>query len=195
MQLTVADVNFFRKLTLNTNKNKRPNTNNNEGVNPDILNTRVNKLYVFARNKLRIEHNIKCLRETSELLDNPVALFRTNYTGGPKRLGKPVKKHFIVSGSNDNSPNRTKFCVGCKVSIQGRNFMPQWGLYNSVMGTVVEIHFTQEIGAVNPPNPNHGDLCDYVVVNFPAYKGPVWDPLHPKQVPIPIVNQRCQYGC
>ena len=59
--------------------------------------------------------------------------------------------------------------MGAKAAINLRNFCPLWGLHNGACGTVVEIVFAKGT------NPNHGDLPQYVVVEFPNYTGPAWD--------------------
>lgn len=85
-------------------------------------------------------------------------------------------------------------CIGCIVNLSGRNFYPEWGLYNGSMGIVEEIHF--DASDENPnPNPNCGDLCSYVVVRFPKYTGPPWDPANPQSVPVPIAHESCKHGC
>lgn len=103
-------------------------------------------------------------------------------------------------------------CVGSKVAIKGRNFHPRWGLYNGAIGTVKHIHFIEKDG--QQPNPNENDLPDYIVVHFPQYKGPTWNPDEPKvsnnvfqfifktllisvsfiyqDVPLPCVTEKCQ---
>jgi hypothetical protein len=60
------------------------------------------------------------------------------------------------------------------VAIEGRNFKPRWGLYNGAIGTVEQICYSEG------ESPNEGHLPKYIVVNFPQYKGPVWDKKNPK---------------
>ena len=187
-ELTVDDVNLFKRLHIN-----------NHNIDKNSLRERLSKaLYVFANTAPKIEHNRRRLKETSDYSGNPVAVLRARYTGGPGRINKPVRWHFAERNSNDvinfKTPERCLICVGCKVSVCGRNLCPEWGLFNGAMGTVTEIHFraTEDNAA---PNPNNGDMCSYVVVNFPGYKGPVWDKKEPKCVPIPVVTERCSKGC
>ena len=71
--------------------------------------------------------------------------------------------------NNDNCPTGTLFCTHSLVQICGRNFRPRWGLHNGAIGTVVEIIFPKGC------TPNDDDLPSYVVVDFKAYCGPVWD--------------------
>ena len=153
---------------------------------------------MFANRAPKELHNLLWLKKTSDTSGNPVALFRTTYRGGPRRLHKAVKRHFLFSADSGRDQtkalDRTRLCVGCKVSICGRNLKPEWGLCNSAVGTVKEIHFSCKDDGSHP-NPNNNDMCDYVVVHFPGYKGPVWDKHNPACVPVPAVNERCRYGC
>ncbi len=81
-----------------------------------------------------------------------------------------VKSHFHDdSGVTEYTP----ICRKCLVSIQGRNFMPKWGLFNGAVGTVMEIIYEKG------NNPNHGDLPTAVIVDFPGYIGPIWDKNNP----------------
>jgi hypothetical protein len=59
-------------------------------------------------------------------------------------------------------------CRGARVQISGRNFEPDWGLYNGAVGTVVEIVFNEN------ENPLDGTLPQYILVDFPQYRGPSW---------------------
>ena len=190
--LEKKDVMLFRKLHID-----------NPDINTGVLAEKKRKaLYVFANCVPRDDHNLLCLQTVSEELNNPVAVLRAHYSGGPKQYGKPIKKHFLdtgdLTGNKMKTPDRAVVCVGCKVSICGRNFMPEWGLYNSAIGTVEEMHFSkirEEEDTYRQPNPSVGDLCDYVVVDFPGYTGPAWDPSHPTYVPVPVITERCNKGC
>ena len=93
-------------------------------------------------------------------------------------------------------PRATTICRGCKVAIKGKNFNPEWGLFNSAIGTV------QEIVYKNDESPNEGHLPCYVAVEFPSYTGHLqangghcWDKNNPQVIPIPIVTARCKKGC
>jgi hypothetical protein len=66
------------------------------------------------------------------------------------------------------------------VAILNVNILPEIGLYNGAIGTVVEIVYQHK-----PERPNdkeHNHLPDYVVVNFPNLKLPAgippWTGLH-----------------
>ena len=74
----------------------------------------------------------------------------------------------------------TDICVGARVAISNVNILPEVGLYNGAIGTVVEIVYNNR-----PEGPNdkeHYHLPDYVVVDFPNLKLPdgipPWDKNH-----------------
>ncbi len=66
------------------------------------------------------------------------------------------------------------------MAISNVNILPEIGLYNGAIGTIVEIlHQDRPEG---PNNKEHNHLPDYVVVSFPYLKLPAgilpWDKLH-----------------
>ena len=68
----------------------------------------------------------------------------------------------------------TLLTKGLPVMLQGTNYHNPWGLYDGAGGIIVEIVFAEN------HNPYNGNLPLYVVVQFPFYKGPVWDTNNPK---------------
>jgi PIF1-like helicase len=122
-------------------------------------------VYVFWTNEKRVRHNFHRLSLMSSA-HNPTAIIKP--TGCNAKTGKSIASHF------DSSITASLVCVGAKVCIQGKNFLPQWGLFNGVCGTVQEIVFAEG------DNPNHGKHPKYVVVTFPQYVGPTWDLDNPK---------------
>ncbi len=66
------------------------------------------------------------------------------------------------------------------MEISNVNILPEIGLYNGAIGTVVEIVYQDR--PEGPNNKEHNHLPDYVVVNFPNLKLPArippWDELH-----------------
>ena len=140
-------------------------------------------LHVFANVAPKEEWNIRKLHDLHNK-QNPVAKLRPKYVGRNK-INKAIMSHFY----DTTSPSVTKCCIGSWVSLAGRNLMPKWGLYNGARGRVIEFDFETN------QNPNDGDLPGYTVVDFPFYKGPVWDRKHPTHVPIPVVRERCSKGC
>jgi hypothetical protein len=136
-------------------------------------------IYLYYTNEKRIRHNMQKLSMESSA-DRPVAVMPAHGYGA--LTGKPLSRHF-----DSQSPTSAMLCVGAKVAIDGRNFIPLWGLHNSACGTVVEIIF----GEGN--SPNNGDLPLYIVVDFPLYCGPPWDLDNPSHVPIPPIKYGCKY--
>ena len=144
--------------------------NNNNFTNLQRKEIQQDAMYVFAKKEPMKEHNISCLKEiTNE--NNPIARIESHSTSAIQGQSKGIASHF---DSNNNLPNKTTICRNAMVSIIGRNFMPEWSLYNGVIGTVEDIIFAPG------DNPNHGDLPLFVVVNFPTYTGPIWDKNNPK---------------
>ena len=112
-----------------------------------------------------------------------VVQFATN----TKKKNVSEFKHF----KDNNLPRATTICRGCKVAIKGKNFNPEWGLFNSAIGTV------QEIVYKNDESPNEGHLPCYVAVEFPSYTGHLhangghcWDKNNSQVIPIPIVTAK-----
>jgi hypothetical protein len=122
-------------------------------------------LFISANREPVDEYNFRRLATICSE-ENPVAIIRSITKG---RKGEGVSSHF-----DSGCPSTAHLCIGAKVSLQGRNFNPAWGLFNGSIGVVQEIVFSP--GA----NPNDGDQPLYVVVEFNSYCGPVWDTKHPK---------------
>ncbi len=74
----------------------------------------------------------------------------------------------------------TDICIGARVAILPVNFLPEAGLYNGVIGNVVEIVYQDR--QIEPNDKQHYHLPDYVVVDFQHLKLPSnmapWDKLH-----------------
>lgn len=125
-------------------------------------------LYVFTTHEEKNQHNIRRLQETSSE-ENPVAKIEVKQHGKAKD-GLGSKTHF----KEYRKLKTPIFCRNTQVKIQGRNFKPLWGLFNGSIGKVVDIIFGKNA------NPNHGQHPDFVVVEFPLYIGPIWNPEYPK---------------
>ena len=112
-------------------------------------------IFIFATKKDAYQHN---MNQLSQLVNgtNPLCIIKT------KKIGQTQKYE-------DLPPPTIGICRGARVAIRGKNFKPEWGLFNGSVGTVISIHFS------NNKNPNNDDLPDYVVVDFPNYIGPVWN--------------------
>ena len=181
---TDADANTILKLDVNRlTQDKRKELENSPTT-----------IHLFAFNHDRIELNMHKLCAMSNTT-NPVAIIKARvvqFTTNTKRKNVSEFKHF----KDNNLPRAATICRGCKVAIKGKNFNPEWGLFNGAIGTV------QEIVYKNNESPNEGHLPCYVAVEFPSYTGylqangsHVWDENNPQVIPIPIVTARCKKGC
>ena len=146
--LSEQDAEFFCQFALND-----PSKFSEKEAN--FLKNQPDTMFLFANNEDREKHNEKALF-LAHSEEFPLAVIRDQMFN---IHGKKVpKKHFETS-SNSMVPVST-LCIGAKVQITGKNFKPQWGLYNSAMGIVRDIVFKKE------QNPNLGHLPEYVLVEF-----------------------------
>ena len=144
-------------------------------------------MYIYANKKPMQEHNLKKLREEHSP-ENPVArIHATTLNNGKKYRG--ATKHFGRKNQANAIPSVVNICRGAKVQITGKNFEPDWGLYNGSIGTVKEIVFEEN------QHPLDGCHPLYVIVDFPQYCGPAWMKENPKWVPIPTIELNCEKHC
>ena len=132
-------------------------------------------IYLFFRNARRIRRNLEMISEL-HTADNPIAIVRPQSARAGQ--SKAVSVHF-----SGNTPTAAFLCIGAKVCLDNKNYCPLRGLYNGACSIVDEIVFAKG----ESPNTTHQPA--YVVVNFPAYTGPVWDDANPT-VRIAL-SQRC----
>jgi hypothetical protein len=99
-----------------------------------------------------------------------------------KRL-KSAKSHTF--STNMIAPT-TMLCRGANVSLECRNFIPEWGLFRNAHGKIIEMIFD------DGDDPNSGKQPRYVIVDFPGYTGPKWMSDHPPWVPIPTTTLCCE---
>ena len=118
-------------------------------------------MYVFANKDPMNEHNIERLAEMSSE-ENPVAVCKPCFNSSKLNKTSSIKKHF----EKDKIPPASLLCRGAKVAIIGKNFEPDWGLFNGSLGTVDEIVFAKNA------NPNDGDFPLYVAVDSRNIKDP-----------------------
>ena len=149
--LSEEQVNRLRRLHINNFSSNDMNT-----INEDAT-------YVYANKDNCAEHNAQCLSRivTDE---NPLAILK------PKFSGSNSKKNLF---KNEDNAKPALLCIDAKVCIRGKNFQPQWGLFNGAVGKVLYIHFKED------ENPNLGDLPEYIIVDFKGYKGPPWNENYP----------------
>ena len=140
-----------------------------------------NAVYLFYHNAKKDQHNYEMLAQQSDSL-NPVARLLPNSTS--HHGTKAIRSHF-----NSASPDSVYLCRNAAVCLAEKNIYPSWGLHSGACGRVDEIVFKEGT------NPNNGDMPLYIVVDFPLYKGPIWDIDNPTAVPIPFSTYRCRYQC
>lgn len=140
--------------------------------------------YVCANKKEVIEHNWNRLREEHSNT-NPVARIQTQTINNGTRYRGTAK---CLRKESDIEPI-LNICRGARVQIRGKNFEPDWGLYNGAIGHVVEIIYEKN------SSPLDGSIPEYVVVDFPQYRGPPWIQEKPSWIPIPPLEVKCRKHC
>lgn len=130
------------------------------------------------------EHNREQLKQQHSA-KNPIArLLATTSSRGKQYRGR------AKCMKNESSVEPIlNICQGARVQISGKNFEPDWGLYNGAVGTVVEIVFNEN------ENPLDGTLPQYILVDFPQYRGPSWISEKPTWIPIPSIEMNCSNYC
>ena len=146
-----------------------------------VLDIEAGAIHLFFTNEKRCSHNLKHLAKVNSNA-NPTAVLQPISASSTR--GKGTRSHF----SKELNPPAL-LCRGVPVCIKNRNFLPLYGLHNGACGFVEEIVFAKG------RNPNEGDLPEYVVVDFPLYKGPAWDKRKPTRIPVPMCNAPCKYRC
>jgi ATP-dependent exoDNAse (exonuclease V) alpha subunit len=161
--------------------------NDHRFTEEDRKKIRENAMYIYANKAPMQEHNRQKLKEQNSE-DNPVARIHTTTTTKSKKY-RGVTKHFRQQQNQTAIPSVVNICRGAKVQLTGKNFEPDWGLYNGSIGIVKEIVFKEN------ENPLEGFQPDYVIVDFPQYCGPQWMAVEKTWVPIPVVEMNCDKHC
>ncbi len=99
-----------------------------------------------------------------------------------KKLQNGRERHAIRSHFDPKAYIRhTDLCVGSHVALRNWNILPQAGLYNRSIGTLIEIVYKDN--PIGPNDKQHCHLLDYIVVDFPHLTLPPyiepWDTNHP----------------
>ena len=148
----------------------------------EIQKIKEHALYLFATNAPKNAFNKEKLLEVSGT-DNPVAVCRSEDTTTKKGFRKSAHLQECYDLKT------TYLCRGASVELYKTNLKPKYGLFNGAMGKIVDIIFhTNE-------SPNEGFLPKVVIVDFPQYCGPAWDPNYPTHVPILPLERNCKYNC
>ncbi|XP_066910881.1 uncharacterized protein [Clytia hemisphaerica] len=136
--------------------------------------------------------NVICLTETwKEASSYNRRVLNSTMTNGERTICAEFKStgygkhHNSARESMSQIPNRTTIAVGCRVILtRNQGCMTRLGLNNGAIGKVVSIIYKTNI---KPPQ-----MPEIVVVDFPRYKGPVWDENHPTWVPITANIVTCE---
>ncbi len=128
-------------------------------------------MWLYAKNMDRDKTNMDMLIQTSKNNKVPVARldchFETNWIARSSHQESTACINYFDARTYDS---HTDICVGARVAILNVNILPEIGLYNGAIGTVVEIVYQDR-----PEGPNdreHNHLPDYMVINFPNLKLP-----------------------
>ena len=138
-------------------------------------------MWLYAKDMDKDKTNMDMLIQTSKKNKVPVARldchFETNRIARSSHQQPTACINHFDARTYDS---HTDICVGARVAISNVNILPEIGLYNGAIGTVVEIVYQDRPKGPNDKEHNH--LPDYVVVNFPNLKLPAgippWDKLH-----------------
>ena len=136
-------------------------------------------MFLYSKREQVADKNRDTLIETSKNKKVPVA--RMDYWYETKKQQNKKERCAYRSHFNMQSfVQSNEFCVGLRVALKHWNILPSAGLYNGVMGTVVEIVCLNLVG---PNNKEHYDLPDSAVVDFSRFNLPYnthpWDSKHP----------------
>jgi len=138
-------------------------------------------MWLYAKNMDKDKTNIDMLIQTSKKNNVPIARLDCHY----ETNRAPTSDHqqpTVCMGHFDvrSYDKTTDICVGARVAISNVNILPEAGLHNGAIGTVVEIVYNNR--PEGPLDKEHYHLPDYVVVDFPNLKLPPgippWDPYH-----------------
>jgi hypothetical protein len=91
----------------------------------------------------------------------------------------------------DCLPPRVNLCKTANVQLTGCSPIPSWGLYHRSKDTVIDIIFAPD------QSPNNNNLPLYVLVDFPQYCGPAFDPQYPTYICIAPITMpyKFQHCC
>ena len=149
----------------------------------DFIENHNKTIYLYTNNADKNKKNNERLIEVSKRQNVPVARLDCWFDTNKLQNGKE-RRAKISHFDPDSYVKHTDICVGSKVSIKTVNFLPEVGLYNGAIGTVIEIVYNNN--PIGPNDKQHDHLPDYVVVDFPHLNLPEhirpWDLNHPTAV-------------
>ena len=99
-----------------------------------------------------------------------------------------LMEDFAEKDSMSQIPNVCIVATGCRVVLtKNQKSMTKLGLNNGAIGTVVAIVYNK---GKKPPT-----FPEFIVVDFPKYKGPPMYEEHPTWVPITVNTVHCEHKC
>ena len=153
-------------------------------------------MWLFSNNADVRKKNVEKLVSTSKTKEVPVARLDCWYDTNKLQNGK--ERHARRSHFDPKAYIRhTDLCVGARVALRNWNILPQAGLYNGSIGTLVEIVYKDN--PIGPNDKQHCHLPDYIVVDFPhlilpPYLKP-WDTSHPTVRHQQFYRTSCYHHC
>lgn len=136
-------------------------------------------MHLYTNNADKDAKNVEKLVQTSRTRNVPIARLDCWYDTVKLQNGsenRVIKSHFDKTMFTDH----TDLCIGARVAINKVNFLPEVGLYNGSIGTIIDIVY--QTSSVGPNDKEHNHLPDYVVVDFPNLNLPPhikpWDELN-----------------
>jgi hypothetical protein len=142
-------------------------------------------IYLYTNNDDVDRKNNEKLVDVSRERKVPVARLQCWCETNKLQNGKErraVMSHF----DHSSYVASTDICVGSRVSIKTVNYLPEVGLYNGAIGSVIEIVYKDK--PVGPNDKQHDHLPDYVVVDFPHLNLP--KTIRPWDLNNPTVSHR-----
>jgi len=140
--------------------------------------------FLYANKQDVIEHNWNKIKEIHSST-NPVARIQNQttsknitYNGKTKCMKKECDIDSVLN-----------CCREARVQLTGKNFEPNWGLFNGTQGTIKEIVYKDN------ESPLEYNFPLYIIVDFPTYCGPSWIKNKPTWVPIPPIEITCKKHC
>ena len=103
------------------------------------------------------------------------------------RMGKQVSLNSHYDA--DRVPACTVLVKNAIVQLSGWNAKPEWGLFHTSLGKVIDIVYK------DGESPTTGHLPYYILVDFQLYIGPPFDTRNPTYVPVPTHVTKCKYNC
>ena len=136
-------------------------------------------VFLYATKDEKRAKNEEKLVQLSGESNNPVARLKCEWRSERNRgegYNSIYKTHF---NSSNIQYGGVDLCVGATVAIQGRNIVPEAGLYNGARGTIIDFIYDSVCG---PNNKQGAHLPRAVIVDFPGLKlgnAKPWDKQNP----------------